>query len=289
MAGLVAARDGARRAARRRDDRGRRARACAASDLRALAGGAARGPARGAGGRACAGWWTGPARHGAAGATFRGAPEPFFNVNTPERPRARRGDAGGARAVRIYGVTGWKNSGKTTLVERLVTEIIAPRLQRLDAEARASRLRRRPARQGQPSPPAGRGAPGAGRLGRALGADDRAARRAGAAARRRCSRSSRPSTWCWSRATSATATRRSRSAAPRRRQDLIAAGDATIEAIASDAPLPGVGRAGLRSRRRSGRRRLHPAPGGARVSRAAASRAPAGRLAPLRPFGATRR
>jgi len=27
------------------------------------------------------------------------------------------------RSPRIYGVTGWKNSGKTTLVERLVTEI----------------------------------------------------------------------------------------------------------------------------------------------------------------------
>ena len=27
--------------------------------------------------------------------------------------------------MKIYGVTGWKNNGKTTLVERLVTEITA--------------------------------------------------------------------------------------------------------------------------------------------------------------------
>ena len=30
--------------------------------------------------------------------------------------------------MRVYGVTGWKNSGKTTLVERLVAEITARRL-----------------------------------------------------------------------------------------------------------------------------------------------------------------
>ncbi len=30
--------------------------------------------------------------------------------------------------MRIYGVTGWKNSGKTHLMERLVTEITAARV-----------------------------------------------------------------------------------------------------------------------------------------------------------------
>ena len=39
---------------------------------------------------------------------------------------------------RVFGITGWKNSGKTTLTERLVDRTDAPRLARLDGQARAS-------------------------------------------------------------------------------------------------------------------------------------------------------
>ena len=36
---------------------------------------------------------------------------------------ARRSGAGGGAAVKLYGIVGWKNAGKTGLMERLVTEI----------------------------------------------------------------------------------------------------------------------------------------------------------------------
>ena len=65
--------------------------------------------------------WTEP--HGCARAIFHGRGEPFFNVNTPARAGAGAGDARAPARMRVYGVTGWKNSGKTTLVERLVAEI----------------------------------------------------------------------------------------------------------------------------------------------------------------------
>src|SRR5262249_18722407 len=50
-------------------------------------------------------------------------PGGFRARGTPYRLRQRRAD----RAVngqRVFGVTGWKNAGKTTLVERLVTELV---------------------------------------------------------------------------------------------------------------------------------------------------------------------
>jgi hypothetical protein len=50
-----------------------------------------------------------------------GAFDPFFNVNTPE-DIARAEERLGA-GMRVYGVTGWKNTGKTGLMERLVAEI----------------------------------------------------------------------------------------------------------------------------------------------------------------------
>jgi molybdopterin-guanine dinucleotide biosynthesis protein B len=59
-----------------------------------------------------------------------GAPlDPFFNVNTPadaaraEEIAAMLGSAG--VTVPVFGVTGWKNSGKTTLVTKLVREFVA--------------------------------------------------------------------------------------------------------------------------------------------------------------------
>lgn len=71
--------------------------------------------------------WT--SRHGCARATFEGD-YPFFNVNTPEDLAEAERIAGTAPgAIRrhgqhnVYGVVGWKNAGKTTLVERLVAEI----------------------------------------------------------------------------------------------------------------------------------------------------------------------
>lgn len=53
------------------------------------------------------------------------AVDPFFNVNTPEDLAfAERVLARGARLPFVVGVAGWKNSGKTTLVERLVSELV---------------------------------------------------------------------------------------------------------------------------------------------------------------------
>ena len=59
--------------------------------------------------------WSDP--HGCATVVFPEA-EAFFNVNTPEDLGAGRGDG-----MRVYGVTGWKNSGKTVLMERLVADL----------------------------------------------------------------------------------------------------------------------------------------------------------------------
>lgn len=51
--------------------------------------------------------------------------DPFFNVNTPEDLAFAEAVLAGASATTpfVVGVAGWKNSGKTTLVERLVTEL----------------------------------------------------------------------------------------------------------------------------------------------------------------------
>ena len=62
-------------------------------------------------------------RHQAATAIFDAAPiDPFFNVNTPD-------DLALAHRLLnpqpVYGVTGWKNTGKTGLVARLVAHLTA--------------------------------------------------------------------------------------------------------------------------------------------------------------------
>ncbi len=39
---------------------------------------------------------------------------------------------------RVFGITGWKNSGKTTLTEKLDRRALPARLDGLDGQARAS-------------------------------------------------------------------------------------------------------------------------------------------------------
>ena len=61
-------------------------------------------------------------RHDGREALFSADPfDPFFNVNTPDD--LVRAETLLEPGMRVYGVTGWKNAGKTGLVERLVTEI----------------------------------------------------------------------------------------------------------------------------------------------------------------------
>ena len=72
--------------------------------------------------------------------------------------------------MRIYGVTGWKNSGKTTLVERLVAEIGR---RGLHASRRSKHAHHafdvdQPGKDSHRHRAAGRGA-GAGRLARGAG------------------------------------------------------------------------------------------------------------------------
>lgn len=74
-------------------------------------------------------------RHGAAPAVFPSDPiDPFFNINTPDELAiardiwhktgwSRQGITDEGRIMRIYGITGRKNAGKTTLMERLVAEL----------------------------------------------------------------------------------------------------------------------------------------------------------------------
>ncbi len=91
--------------------------------------------------------------------------------------------------MRIIGLAGWSGSGKTTLLDQGDPAPGRARAHGLDAQARASRFRRRPAGQGFAQPPHGRRDRGAGRLGEPLGADARVARRrradAAGAARRK--------------------------------------------------------------------------------------------------------
>ena len=83
-----------------------------------------------AGGRKVLGWTD---RHGTVPVDFPDrimaglAIDPFFNANTPEelgeaRALVRLLEAS-PRPPAVIGVAGWKNSGKTTLVERLVAEL----------------------------------------------------------------------------------------------------------------------------------------------------------------------
>ena len=73
-------------------------------------------------------FWTGTRQHAS---TFRCASagdetlDPFFNVNTPQDLAEAAGLHARQRHMtqRVFGITGWKNSGKTTLTERLVAEL----------------------------------------------------------------------------------------------------------------------------------------------------------------------
>ena len=87
-------------------------------------------------------------------------------------PTARRGGAHGLlynRPMRIIGLAGWSGSGKTTLLTKVIPRLVGARAHGLDAQARPSRLRRRPAGQGLPHPSHGRRDRGAGRLGATAG------------------------------------------------------------------------------------------------------------------------
>ena len=107
--------------------------------------------------------------------------------------------------MRIIGLAGWSGAGKTTLLTKVIPRLVARGLKVSTAQARASWLRRRPAGQGFARASRGRRDRGAGRLGEALRADARIARRAGAGAARRCCASSRRSISCSSKASSASA------------------------------------------------------------------------------------
>ena len=63
--------------------------------------------------------------------------------------------------MRVFGVVGYKNTGKTGLMERLVTEITGARFYRLDDETRTPQFRRRSRGQRQLPAPRGRGVAGA--------------------------------------------------------------------------------------------------------------------------------
>ena len=59
--------------------------------------------------------------------------------------------------MRVYGITGWKNTGKTTLTERLIAEMVARGLAECEAEVSLARARRRATgRDPRSSGPAGR-------------------------------------------------------------------------------------------------------------------------------------
>ena len=151
-----------------------------ASDLRPLARRPARGPARRARRRRAQGRRSGPTGTG---------PEPRSSTirarSSTSTPRATSRPRGRC----------WQRAGEALGRHRLEERrqdradgaprrrVRGARTDRLDAEARAPRVRRRPARQGQPPPPRRRRDRGAGVFGRALGADARAARRGRAAAR----------------------------------------------------------------------------------------------------------
>jgi molybdenum cofactor guanylyltransferase/molybdopterin-guanine dinucleotide biosynthesis protein MobB len=51
--------------------------------------------------------------------------DPFFNINTPDELALAETLVGDVRAPFVVGVAGWKNSGKTTLVARLVSYLVA--------------------------------------------------------------------------------------------------------------------------------------------------------------------
>ena len=152
--------------------------------------------------------------------------------------------------MRIIGLAGWSGSGKTTLLAKVIPRIAARGLTRLDPQARPSRLRRRPARQGFAHPSHGRRDRGAGRLGAPLGAGARVARRRRAVASTRCCASSRRSISCWSRATSASAIPKLEVYRAANGKPLLHPDDPAIVAVAVGHAAAGRAGAGGRSRRR---------------------------------------
>ena len=153
----------------------------------------------------------------------------------------KRGGAHGLlynRPMRIIGLAGWSGSGKTTLLTKVIPAHRGAGAPGVDAQARPSRLRRRPAGQGLPHPSHGRRDRGAGRLGEPLGADARVARRAGARPRCAARRSCRRSISCWSKASSASGIPKLEVHRAANGKPLLQPDDPAIVAIASDAPLP---------------------------------------------------
>ncbi len=121
--------------------------------------------------------------------------------------------------ARLFGIIGWKNSGKTTLTERLVTELTRRGWRVSTVKHATSRLRHRQGRRRQLSAIARLGDRSRHRFRTPLGADARVARRRGGRASTRSSRAWRPATSFSWRATSASRTARSRSDAfPRARR-----------------------------------------------------------------------
>ena len=99
------------------------------------------------------------------------------------------------------------------------------------------------------APSRGRRHRGDGRLRAALGADARAARRAGTGARGVGGADERRSTCCWSKASSAHAASQARGASAGRRQAAAHPDDPHIVAVASDRPVAGLAVPVLRARR----------------------------------------
>ncbi len=102
-----------------------------------------------------------------------------------DRYNAASGDrrnGGSAVSMRIFGFAGWSGSGKTTLIEQIIPTARPEGPHGLARQARASSRGIRPAGQGFLSAPPRRLQRGAGDVGRALGADARAAGRARARA-----------------------------------------------------------------------------------------------------------
>ena len=212
----------------------------------------------------------------AAGSSAPWYPASARSCRTPSAPRCRapaapphrkepsapglRGRGLGGSRMRVFGVVGWKNNGKTTLVERLVEPPDGARLPGLDRQARPPRGRSRPAGQGQLAPSRGGRSRGGARHRAALGRDPRVARRARAAARRPARTDGPGGSGASSRASSASRTPSWRSTARERGTPLLARDDPTSSPSPSTSRCPTCALPQSRPRRRAGHRRLDPPP-----------------------------